>query len=93
MNFIEVLDAVSAGGSDNQASQKLGITRAMYSHYRTGRKTPSDEILDKMAKISKITPAKVYLAAYAEKIHNPTVAEEFRQLASNQITRINYTFS
>ena len=56
---------------DYKASQKLGITRAMYSHYRTGRKTPSDEILDKMAEISNITPAKVYLAAYAEKLNNP----------------------
>jgi transcriptional regulator with XRE-family HTH domain len=82
MNFIDVLNSVTADGSDYAAAKKLGITRQMFSKYRNGLKTPSDETLDKMAELSGLDPIKVYCAAYAEKIPNPVVAEQFRHLAA-----------
>lgn len=82
MDLQRALDMVCNGESDNKTSQKLGITRSMFSAYRTGRKTPSNEILDKMAEMSNLKPIELYLAAYAEKIDNPKVAEQFRHLAA-----------
>ena len=78
MTLQDVLNKVCNGMSDNKTSQKLGISRQVFSHYRTGRKNPSDEVLDKMIEISGLNPVDVYMAAYAEKIQNPVVAEAFR---------------
>jgi len=82
MNIQDLLDKVCGESSDNKTSQKLGITRSTFSAYRTGRKNPSDDVLEKMIEMSGLNPVDVYLAAYAEKIHNPTVAEAFRHLAA-----------
>ncbi|MBU2871982.1 helix-turn-helix domain-containing protein [Colwellia sp. E2M01] len=82
MNFQDVLNAVTAGDSDYLTAKKLGITRGTFSKYRCGNKTPSDETLDKMVELSGLPAEKVYLAAYAEKLHNPVVAEAFRHLAA-----------
>ncbi|NQZ22460.1 MAG: helix-turn-helix transcriptional regulator [Colwellia sp.] len=82
MNFQDVLDKVCNGFSDNKTSQKLGVSRVMFSQYRTGRRLPSNEMLDKMVKLSGLNPVEVYLAAYAEKIDDPSVAEQFRHLAA-----------
>lgn len=82
MNFQDVLDKVCDGVSDNKTSQKLGVSRVMFSQYRTGRRLPSNEMLDKMVELSGLNPVEVYLAAYAEKIDDPTVAEKFRQLVA-----------
>jgi len=79
MTLQEVLDKVCDGMSDNKTSQKLGINRVSFSNYRNGHKTPSDEILDRMIEVSGLDPVQVYMAAYAEKVHNPIVAEAFRQ--------------
>jgi len=82
MNFQDVLDKVCNGVSDNKTSKRLGVSRTMFSKYRNGHKMPSDETLDKMIELSGLDPVKVYFAAYAEKIHNPRVAETFRHLAA-----------
>ncbi|GAA6171616.1 hypothetical protein NBRC116592_12860 [Colwellia sp. KU-HH00111] len=82
MNFQDVLDKVCNGVSDNKTSQKLGISRISFSRYRNGRQVPNDELLDKMIEMSGLSPQQVYLAAYAEKVHNPKVAEAFRHLAA-----------
>lgn len=79
MTLQDVLDAVCNGMSDNKTSQKLGISRVSFSNYRNGHKTPSDEILEKFIAETGLDPVDVYLAAYAEKVHNPKVAEAFRR--------------
>ena len=83
MNIQDVLNAVAAGGSDYAASKKLGINRQMFSIYRTGRKTPSDEMLDKIVEMTDLSLQQVYLAVYAEKLKNPMAAEAFRTLAAH----------
>lgn len=82
MNFQDVLDKVCNGVSDNKTSQKLGISRVMFSQYRNGHAMPTDETLERMIELSGLEPSQVYLAAYAEKIHNKEVAERFRHLAA-----------
>ena len=79
MTLNDVLDAVCGDLSDNQTAVKLGISRQMFSAYRNGRKIPSDSMLDSMAEMAGLDPVKVYLAAYAEKVHNPVVAKAFRE--------------
>ena len=80
MNLQEVLNAVCNGNSDNKTSQKLGISRTMFSKYRNGHKIPSDKMLDKMVELSGLEACQVYLAAYAERVDNPEVAEQFRRI-------------
>jgi len=82
MTLQDVLDKVCNGMSDNKTSQRLGISRVSFSNYRNGHKTPSNEILEKFIESSDLNPVDVYLAAYAEKISNPMVAEQFRHLAA-----------
>lgn len=82
MNLQDVLNKVCDGMSDNKTSQKLGISRVSFSNYRNGHKTPSDEILEKFIAASGLDPVEVYLAAYAERVHNPKVAEAFRNFAA-----------
>jgi transcriptional regulator with XRE-family HTH domain len=89
MNLQDVLNKVCNGMSDNKTSQKLGISRVSFSNYRNGHKTPSDEILEKFIAESGLNPVDVYLAAYAEKIKNPIVAEAFR----NQTPQPTYNYS
>ena len=78
MTLQDVLNKVCDGMSDNKTAQKLGIHRVSFSNYRNGHKTPSDEILEKFIEASGLNPVEVYMAAYAEKIKNPIVAEAFR---------------
>jgi transcriptional regulator with XRE-family HTH domain len=78
MNLQDVLNKVCAGMSDNKTSQKLNISRITFSKYRNGHSIPSDEVLDKFIAETNLNPVDVYLAAYAEKIQNPIVAEAFR---------------
>lgn len=85
MTLQDLLNKVCNGISDNKTSQKLGINRVTFSNYRNGHKTPSDDVLDKMIEISGLDPVQVYMAAYAEKVHNPLVAAAFRE----NRTRIN----
>ena len=82
MTLQDVLNKVCDGVSDNKTSQRLGISRQVFSAYRNGHKNPSDDVLEKMIEISGLDPTQVYLAAYAEKIHNAQVAEAFRHLAA-----------
>jgi hypothetical protein len=82
MNLQDVLDKVCNGMSDIKTAKKLGIHRISFSNYRNGHKTPSDEVLDRMIEISGLEPHQVYLAAYAEKVKNPKVAEAFRHLSA-----------
>lgn len=79
MTLQDLLNKVCDGMSDNKTSQKLGISRQLFSHYRTGRKNPSDEVLDKFIEVTGLDPVEVYMAAYAEKIHNPLVAQAFKE--------------
>ena len=78
MTLQDVLNKVCNGMSDNKTRQKLNISRATFSNYRNGHTTPTDEILEKMIEMSGLNPVEVYMAAYAEKIANPIVAEAFR---------------
>jgi len=78
MNLQDVLDKVCNGMSDNKTSQKLNVSRVTFSKYRNGHSIPSDEILEKFIEVSGLNPVQVYMAAYAEKIQNPLVAEAFR---------------
>lgn len=82
MNFQDVLNAVTKGASDYSAAKKLGITRQAFSSYRNNKRIPDDKLLDKMAEVAELNAVEVYLAAYAEKLHNPKVAEAFRHLAA-----------
>lgn len=82
MTLQDLLDKACNGSSDNKTAQKLGITRSTFSAYRTGRKNPSDEVLEKIIQMTDLDPLQVYAAAYAEKVQNPTVAEAFRHLAA-----------
>ena len=82
MTLQDLLDKVCNGESDNKTSQKLGISRVMFSKYRNGHKTPSDEMIEKMAQIANVDPIEAYLATYAEKISNPDIAEQFRHLVA-----------
>lgn len=82
MTLQDVLNAVCDGISDSEASRKLNISRITFSRYRNGHKIPSDDVLDRMAEIARLDPVEVYLAAYAERVHNPKVAEAFRHLAA-----------
>ncbi len=82
MTLQDLLNKVCDGTSDNKTSQKLGISRTMFSKYRNGHKTPSDEMIERMAEIANIDPVDAYLAAYAEKVSNPRVAEAFRHLSA-----------
>jgi transcriptional regulator with XRE-family HTH domain len=79
MNLQDVLDKVCNGMSDNKTSQKLNISRISFSKYRNGHSIPSDEVLEKFIEATDLNPVDVYLAAYAEKVHNPIVAEAFRK--------------
>lgn len=82
MNFQDILNSVTAGVSDYSVSKKLGISRQAISGWRNEGKIPNDETLDKIAELGGFPKHKVYLAAYAEKIHNPEVATVFRTLAA-----------
>ncbi len=82
MYFSDVLKALTAERSGYAVAKKLGISPTSFYGYESGRKTPSDEVLDKMAELSGLPLTQVYLAAYAEKTHNPKVAEAFRTLAA-----------
>ena len=79
MTLQDVLDKVCNGTSDNMTSKRLNISRVTFSRYRNERTIPSDEILNKFIEDANLDPVQVYMAAYAEKVHNPIVAEAFRQ--------------
>lgn len=79
MTLQDLLDKVCGDASDNVTSRKLGISRQLFSAYRTGRRLPTDEALDKMIELSGLDAVDVYHAAYAEKIQNPIVAKAFRE--------------
>jgi len=82
MNFSDVLNAVTADISGYKAAKILGIYPQTFYKYANGQKMPSDKILDKMIEMTPFTAQQVYLAAYAEKLHNPEAAKAFRHLAS-----------
>jgi transcriptional regulator with XRE-family HTH domain len=79
MNFLDVLNTATADLSDNKLSQKIGISRQTVSSWRTRGSIPEDDILEKLAAIADIPVEKVFYAAYAEKVHNPIVAQLLRQ--------------
>ncbi|PCI57423.1 MAG: hypothetical protein COB45_04265 [Gammaproteobacteria bacterium] len=78
MNFLDVLNTATAELSDNKLSKKLGIGRTTVSSWRNRGSIPEDDILDKLADLTGIPVEKVYFAAYADKIHNPIVAQLMR---------------
>lgn len=79
MNFIHVLNTATAQVSDYALAKKLNIRQSTVSAWRNRGTIPSDEILEKLAEMSGIPVEKVYYAAYAEKVHNPIVAELLRE--------------
>jgi len=79
MNFLDVLNTATADLSDNKLSKKLGIGRTAVSNWRNCGTIPQDETLEKLAELTGIPVEKVFYAAYAEKIHNPIVAQLLRQ--------------
>ena len=81
MNFQDVLNSVCNGDSDNKTSKKINVSRITFSRYRNGHAIPNDATLDRIIELTGLDAMKVYYAAYAEKINNPKVAEEFRKLA------------
>ncbi len=83
MNFSDVISAVTAEHSGYAVAKKLGISSQMFYRYKNNGVIPSDETLDKMAKIANLPPVQVYLAAYAEKLGNPEIAAQFRTLATH----------
>jgi len=78
MNFLDVLNAATVDLSDNMLSKKLGITRQSVSLWRNKGTIPEDETLEKLAKLAGLPIEKVFYAAYAEKVHNPVVAQLLR---------------
>ena len=82
MNFQDVLNATTQGHSDGMTAKKLGITRQAFSGWRNGHRIPEDPMLDKIIELSGLPVEKVYLAAYAEKLHNAKAAAAFRHLAA-----------
>ena len=82
MNFSEVLNALTADCSGYAAAKKLGITPTSFYRYQNGKKHPSDDVLERIADITGLPLEQVFFAAYAEKVHNPKVAEAFRNAAA-----------
>ncbi|MGV2873514.1 helix-turn-helix domain-containing protein [Colwellia sp. E150_009] len=78
MNFIDVLNSATTGVSDYALAKKLAISCSTVSAWRNRGTIPSDEILEVLSEMSGIPIEKVFYAAYAEKIHNPIVAELLR---------------
>jgi transcriptional regulator with XRE-family HTH domain len=74
-----VLNAATVDLSDNMLSKKLGITRQSVSLWRNRGTIPEDETLEKLADLTGIPLKKVFYAAYAEKVHNPIVAQLLRE--------------
>jgi transcriptional regulator with XRE-family HTH domain len=79
MTLQDLLNVACGEASDTKTAAKLGITRQMFSAYRNGRKLPSDEVVNKIIEMRNIDPVKAYMAVYAERVHNPLVAEAFRE--------------
>lgn len=82
MNFLDVLNAATTELSDNKLSKKLGVKRTAVSNWRCRGTIPNDETLEKLAELSGLPVEKVFYAAYADKIHNPMVAQLLRQSAA-----------
>jgi len=82
MTFQEVLNTAIADGSAYAAAKKMGIPPTSFYRWQNKTRTPSDEQLNKIIDFTGLDAAKVYLAAYAEKIHNAKAAEAFRHLAA-----------
>tara|TARA_R110000772_G_scaffold264003_2_gene384133 strand:- start:184 stop:441 length:258 start_codon:yes stop_codon:yes gene_type:complete len=78
MTLQDLLNKVCDGGSDGHGSRRIGITSGMFSAYRNKRKIPSDEVVEKMISVTGLNPVEVYMAVYAERIHNPAVVKAFR---------------
>ena len=78
MNFIDVLNTATAQVSDYRLAKELSISCSTVSAWRNRGTIPSDEILEELAKMSGLPVEKVFYAAYAEKIHNPVVAQLLR---------------
>lgn len=71
------------GGSGYAVAKKLKITPSTFYKYENGTKLPSNETLDKMIEVFNLDPMQTYLAAYAERIDNPEIAEQFRSLSKH----------
>ncbi len=82
MTFQEIVNQATQGLSDNKLSKMLGIARQGIPAWRINGSIPKDEVLDKLAEMADVPVEQVYFAAYAEKVHNPRVAEKFRHLAA-----------
>jgi len=82
MNFQNVVDQATNGLSDNKLSKILGVARQGIPAWRKHGSIPNDNVLDQLAELSGLPVEKVYYAAYAEKVHNPIVAEQLRHLAA-----------
>ena len=82
MNFLDVLNTATADVSDYGLAKKLKISTSTVSAWRNRGTIPTDDVLEKLAEISKIPVEKVFYAAYADKVHNPVVAQLLRQSAA-----------
>lgn len=83
MHFSEVLNAATAHLSGYAVAKKLGISSQAFYQFRSGKKIPSDRLLDELAIIAGLNPVDVYLAAYAEKLGNADIADKFRSLKTH----------
>lgn len=82
MTFQEVLNVAIGEGSAYAAAKNIGVTPTAFYRWQNKTRTPSDEQLNKIIDFTGLDPAQVYLATYAEKIHNTTAAAAFRHLAA-----------
>lgn len=79
MNFIDVLNTATAGISDYRLAKNLHISCNTVSAWRRRGTIPNDEVLEKLAEIAELPLEKVLFAAYADKVHNPVVAQLLRE--------------
>lgn len=82
MNFIDVLNTATTDCSDYALAKKLKIRTSTVSAWRNRGSIPEDSTLEKLAEIADLPIEKVLCAAYADKVHNPVVAQILRQSAA-----------
>jgi len=82
MTFQDVLNTLISGSTAYATAKKLKVSPQTFYRWQNGQRSPSDEQLDKIIEMGNLPTSQVYLAAYAEKIHNAAAAAQFRELAT-----------
>ncbi|MGL1956276.1 MAG: helix-turn-helix domain-containing protein [Colwellia sp.] len=73
------MNSATTGISDYRLAKKLSISCNTVSAWRNRGTIPNDDVLEKLAGMAEMPVEKVYFAAYADKIHNPLVAQLLRE--------------